>query len=298
MLSQQELFDLEAAGEISRGVLDQLAPKIKAGEPISKLYDEIVELIAKNGADLAFPPNISVNQVAAHDTAGIDETRKLATGSLVKIDIGANINGMLTDTARTFAIGGKKKLTAMIKAAEEGLEAAIEVIKPGVWPGEVGKAVQKTIASHGFRPVANLTGHQIARGNLHAGLTIPNTKPEMTFSKKKIEEGMIIAVEPFSTSGKAGMVKNRGKALIYSSLGKNKSETGKLLFERFKLVPFSLRDASRYLANQGIKVGNLADNLIKDRFHSYPPLVEATNGFVAQAEHTLYVTSNGVKIIT
>ncbi|MHA2297005.1 MAG: M24 family metallopeptidase [Candidatus Hodarchaeales archaeon] len=300
MLTQQELSDLEEAGKVARAVLDRLSPKVKAGTPIGKLYDHIVKTINKNGADLAFPPNISVNQVAAHDTAAINDNRKLTPGSLVKIDIGANFNGMLSDTAKTFTIKGKKIHEKMMKAAEEALNEAIKIIKPGIWPGEVGMAVQRTISSYGFRPVANLTGHQIAKGNLHAGITIPNVKPDRTFSKKKIQEGMIIAIEPFSTSGKAGMVKNRGKALIYSSLGKQKTNIGQLLYQRFQLVPFSLRDASRHLKGQGIEITakDLTNNLIRDRFRGYPPLAEESGGFVAQAEHTVYVTSNGAKIIT
>ena len=104
---------------------------------------------------------------------------------------------------------------------------------------------------------------------------------------------MIIAIEPFSTNGKAGSVRSgTGRPRIYSSIAPPKTEVGKIILNRYNRVPFSLRDAHRLFENKKYQfAGNkLGEILSKDHFRSYPPLIEATGGIVAQAEHTVYIT--------
>ncbi|GAG36846.1 unnamed protein product, partial [marine sediment metagenome] len=95
-LTREELQDLFLAGKIAHLALDQIEKHLKPGISISALYDSIVRIITrKEGVNLAFPPNISVNECAAHDTAAPDpmEKRTVSRKALIKIDIGANVNG-------------------------------------------------------------------------------------------------------------------------------------------------------------------------------------------------------------
>ena len=295
-LTKQDLKDLVLAGKIARLTLDKLEKHVKIGVPIGKLYDLAVNLICKTeGVDLAFPPNISMNECAAHDTAAPNDNRVIPAG-LLKIDIGANVNGFLSDTARTFSTDGK--YAKLIKSANVALKNAIDIIKPGIRLNEIGAIVEDTIEGYGFKPIANLTGHQLERGNLHAGISIPSVKSTHFGKRSKIKKGMLLAIEPFSTNGTAGYIVNSGNPLIYSLSGKPKSDTGSILAERYQKLPFSLRSATFLLEERGKKVDNLAEILDNDNFHSYSPLVEKSKGMVAQAEHTIFVTSNGAKILT
>ena len=140
--STSELHDLRLAGKIAHLTLDQVEKVIQPGLGVGKLFDIIESLITKR-AELAFPPNISVDNCAAHDSAAINEKRTLSKKSLVKVDIGANVNGMLSDTARTFSLDDKH--SRLIKSSKEALNAAIEVIKPGTRVNEIGIAVQNKI---------------------------------------------------------------------------------------------------------------------------------------------------------
>ncbi len=298
--SKSELHDLQLAGKIAHLTLDQIEKVIQPGLEIAKLYDLIESMITKK-ADLAFPPNISVDDCAAHDSAAINEKRIFAKKSLVKIDIGANVNGMLSDTARTFTLDGKH--SRLIKASKEALNAATEIIKPGLRVNEIGIAIQETIESFGFKPIANLTGHELAKGRLHAGLSIPSVK-SMPFAKRaKLKPGMILAIEPFATNGKglnSGYVEDAPRPpLIFSARGNPKSQVGKHLINRFGKVPFSLRSAARYLQKEKVKFpSDLGVVLAEDKFHGYRPLIEKTGGLVSQAEHTVLVTSKSGRIIT
>lgn len=298
--SREELHDLQLAGKIAQKTLDQLEPHIKSGVSIGSLYDSIVKLILKRGADLAFPPNISLDECAAHDTAAPNEKRIISKKALIKVDIGVNVNGMLSDTARTYSIDGKH--LRLIKASKEALIKAIEIIKPGIRVNEIGTVVQDTIESFGYKPIANLTGHQLEKGFLHSGLSIPNIK-SMPFSKRaKLKTGMILALEPFASNGKgvgSGYVEDaKRQALIYSSNGTPKTEIGKILVKKYHRLPFSLRSAVFFLNKERVPTKDLSDILSKDNFHGYKPLVEKTGGLVSQAEHTVIITTKGAKVIT
>lgn len=296
--SDEELRDLVRAGKIAHLALEKTCNKVKEGVKISALYDYAVNIITQTGAKLAFPPNISINEIAAHDSAAIEEKRVIPKNALVKIDLGANVNGMLSDTAKTVCVGGKH--TILIRAAEEALRNAISVIEPDIRVSTIGRVIQRSISSHGYRPISNLTGHLIDKGNLHAGLSIPNVERHgIGGGKARIKIGMILAIEPFVTMGKAGTVRDSTlPALIYSARGKPSSNEGKKLYERYKKIPFSLRDANKFLISESIKTDDLGAILKKDKFNGYKPLVESTNGVVAQAEHTIYVTKKGAKVIT
>jgi len=107
-LTKKDLQDLFLAGKIAKLTLDKIEPFIKTGTSIGSLYDSIVKIITSTkGVELAFPPNISIDECAAHDSAAPLEKRTIHKNALIKIDLGANINGMLSDTARTFSVGGK-----------------------------------------------------------------------------------------------------------------------------------------------------------------------------------------------
>ena len=79
--STSELHDLQLAGKIAHLTLDQVEKVIQPGLEIGKLFDIIETLITKR-ADLAFPPNISIDNCAAHDSAAINEKRTLSKKSL------------------------------------------------------------------------------------------------------------------------------------------------------------------------------------------------------------------------
>ncbi len=296
--TQQELQDLLRAGKIAQLTLDKLEAHIKPGVSIASLHDNAIKLILGAGADLAFPPNISLNECAAHDSAAPSEKRIIPEKALVKIDVGANVNGMLSDSARTISTDGRHGL--LIKAAKDALKNAIEIIKPGLRVSQIGEVVQDTIEGYGFKPISNLTGHQLEKGQLHAGFSIPSVKSVPFAQRSKLKKGMILALEPFSTNGSAGYIEDSGTAaLIYSSTGNPKSEVSKILVKRFKKVPFSLRYALTFLKEtKNFIPDDLGSVLSADGFHGYRPLIEKSRGMVAQAEHTVLVTGKGARIIT
>ncbi|MGA8536954.1 MAG: M24 family metallopeptidase, partial [Thermoplasmata archaeon] len=68
--------------------------------------EAIEESIRASGAQPAFPANLSRNDEAAHYTPDPDDTVTFVAGDLVKVDVGAHLDGAIADTADTVEVGG------------------------------------------------------------------------------------------------------------------------------------------------------------------------------------------------
>ncbi|EQD26228.1 methionine aminopeptidase, type II, partial [mine drainage metagenome] len=166
--------------------------------------EAIEDLIRSRGAAPAFPANLSRNQEAAHYTPSPDDEARFVEGDLVKVDVGAHLDGRIADTATTVEVGSTHRYDHLIRAVHEAVRAGISRIRADVPVEEISAAIEEAIHRRGVKPVANLTGHTIERYLLHAGTSIPNVRggPART-----LREGEIVAIEPFATNGR-GLIEN------------------------------------------------------------------------------------------
>ena len=283
------------AGVVAREARELGASRVKVGGSSLALADEIEDLIRKRGAQCAFPVNIGVNEVAAHYTPSRDNDRIFRQGDVVKIDVGAHVGGYPADTATTVEVG-TRNYSSLIQSAKDALSMCIEMIAPGTTPAAIGGMVSRTISSAGFKPVENLTGHSMEQFNLHAGLSIPNIE---TRDKTPFKEGMVLAIEPFASTG-AGRVSGKGRGAIYRIVRERKASAEIAAFyskmsSAFGPFPF----ASRWCD----KLDPDAQSLLQKMFRmgmvmSYPVLTDNASGIVAQAEHSVLVTSDGCELLT
>ena len=277
------------AGKIARNALQLGIRSIKEGVSYKEVAEKVEEYIKAKGAKPAFPVNISVNSVAAHFTPSNNCKEVFKKGDLVKLDVGAHINGCIGDTAMTIEVATKKH-AKLIEAAEEALKEAIRIIKAGIKIEEIGKSIEEKIKAYGFNPIKNLHGHSLERFKLHAGLSIPNF---YTKNKKMLKEGQVVAIEPFVTNG-VGIVIDSGLGNIYRI--EKRASIIKEIERRFNALPF----AERWLHEiYGERTPLKLSFLLKRRIIApYFKLVEMKGGMVSQAEHTLYVTDDGCEILT
>ena len=99
---------------------------------------------------IAFPTCISCNNIICHYSPLLSEPDSaLADGDLVKIDMGAHIDGFIAVVAHSFVIGATaenpitgRKADAMM-AAHLASEAALRLVKPGNDNIEVTETVNK-----------------------------------------------------------------------------------------------------------------------------------------------------------
>jgi methionyl aminopeptidase len=275
------------AGRILIEVKDNAVKKVKVGASLLELAEHIESSIKEKGAGVAFPVNISLNEEAAHATPSKNDKRVFAR-DLVKLDIGTHIDGYIADTAVTVDLGNNKEI---VKASQTALDAAIDVIKAGINTSKISEVIEKTITDFGFNPVVNLTGHGLEQYMQHAPPSILNKRIE---TGVKLKEGQVVAIEPFTSSGK-GRVYEAGHAEIFSLLELKpiRSRDARIVLneiETFKTLPF----AKRWL--QGRVDMSLRQLEAAGIIRSYPILKD--RGLVSQSEDTVIVTVDGCEVIT
>ncbi len=283
------------AGKIASEAREYGKDLLKEGANFLEIANKIEEFILKKGGKIAFPVQISINNIAAHYTPFPEDKNILKSGDLVKLDLGAHSEGYLGDTALTVEIKTKNN-QELIKAAEKALEEAIKLCKPGVKVCEIGEIVNTTISSCGFKPIKNLSGHKVDRYILHSNISIPNFNNN---DQTILEEGMIIAIEPFATTG-FGSVKEGKPSSNYRLLNTKPvrdsitKEVLNFIEKEFVTLPFAKRHLlTKFpLSKINFALGNLEKQGI---VYQYPQLPEKQEGcMVAQQEHTIYISNPSI----
>ena len=291
--------DFMKAGKIAAHALSYVAPMVRPGTKVLKICQLAEKKILESGATgVAFPCNVSINDEAAHYTSPHGDAKTFPDKGLVKIDVGANVNGYLSDTAITVDLDGS--FEKFVEASREALESAIEVVSPDVSLGDVGSAIERTIKRYGLRPIHQLSGHQLKQWNLHAGKNVPNVGMKLT---GKMRLGETFAIEPFATDGN-GTIKSGSMAYIFSNDMKNKKQLDtttqrvrNVARQRFGTLPW----AGRWLHSKSGNIDVTAAIKILERagaIHGYAVLYEGKNGMVSQFEHSIFVGSTGAIVST
>ena len=294
-----QIEDYIKAGKIVAEVRENVRKKNWVGVTLEEICEEVEGEILKRGAKRAFPVNTSVNEVAAHYTAEPNDEKIVSDTDLVKIDLGAQVNGYIADTAVTVCYDSQ--YDNLVQAAEDALKNAVSMIKIGVKSSDVGRTIEKTVKQLGFKPIMNLSGHSLAQYTIHAGKSIPNIWSIGSFSFKGDQA---YACEPFVTTDEGSGVVQEGKIKNIFALGSRKrtknEEADRLqeyIWTNFNMLPFALRWLLKDWEEKQAR--ELLEILMKKKVvHAYPILVERNGQRVAQAEHTFIPTENGATVTT
>lgn len=304
----------EKAGKIVSKTRSMAAEYVKADMKIIDLINFVEGNIVKMGGMPAFPCNVSINEITAHYTSPPGDESIIKRGDLVKIDLGAHVDGYIADSAISVFISDDDSATLqenvdrqfeddlsikMIETAHEALESAICTIRDGVELGKVGKAIEETINNKNFNSVSNLSGHSIDRWILHSEVSVPNIKEE---NNHIIHEGDVLAIEPFVTNG-IGRVDDTNDSYIFRFLRGRPMrmvQAKKLLdviTTNYKTISFSQRWLIDHIDSKYLNMA-MRQLLASRAIFPYHVLKEKSDSRVAQAEHTVIVESDGCKIIT
>jgi len=294
-----QIEDYIKAGKIASEVREMVRNKNWIGKTVYEICEEVEREIKKRGAKCAFPVNTSINEIAAHYTAEPNDPITIKDTDLVKIDLGAQINGHIADTAVTVCYDAQ--YDGLVQTAEDALAAAMSMIKSGVKASDIGRTIESTIKQRGYKPIANLSGHSLDQYTIHAGKSIPNIWSIGGFS---LSENSAYACEPFVTTEQGGgFVRNGQIKNIFAINSRKKTKNAdadKLLdfiWENFNMLPFALRWITKEREEK--KAKELLDILVKKKaVQAYPVLIEVNEQRVAQAEHTFIPNENGVNVTT
>ena len=200
-----QLKQMRVAGRITAEALLVAEEHIKPGIS-TKLLDSVIhDYIVKCGAKPSFlgyggfPGSacISINDEVIHGLPS--KKRILQEGDIVKVDVGAFIDGFHGDSARTFPVGKvSEEAMRLIEATKESFERGYAQVTAGLRVGDIGAAVEACAKEHGFSVVRRYVGHGVGH-ELHESPEVPNFGTPGRGAR--LYPGMVIAIEPMVNAG-------------------------------------------------------------------------------------------------
>lgn len=206
--SKEDIELIRISGDLLSRTLGEIAKVIKPGVKTKSLDTLAQTFIQDNGGSPAFlnysgfPYSlcISPNDQIVHGFPGDYE---LKDGDILSVDCGVKLNGFISDSAYTFQVGEvSEEVKKLLTVTQESLKKGIEQAVVGKRVGDISFAIQNYIDQYKYGIVKELVGHGVGI-ELHESPEVPN------YGQRgrgiKLQEGMVIAIEPMVNLGKAGV---------------------------------------------------------------------------------------------
>ncbi|MBM3501183.1 MAG: type I methionyl aminopeptidase [Armatimonadetes bacterium] len=227
--SRDELAAMREAGKVVAGCLDMLAGLLVPGVTTAELDGRAEEYIRDHRATPSFkglygyPATIccAPNDVVVH---GIPDAQTvLREGDILGIDIGARMDGMHADMARTLEVGPvSERARRLIDKTRGALEAGIAQAVEGNRVLDISRAIQAAVEGAGYSVTRELTGHGIGR-RFHEPPSIPNFVEPGQFPDDyavRLRRGMALAIEPMVAEGDYRLVRDPDRWTYRTADGK------------------------------------------------------------------------------
>jgi methionyl aminopeptidase len=197
MVKSNEIIDrMRTAGRIASEVLQATATALEPGittDALDAICHEATVIRDAYPSPLnyhGFPKSIctSVNEVICH---GIPDSRPLAEGDIVNLDVTVYVEGVHGDTSATFAVGQTDgESERLVRVTEQCLQLGIAAVAPDRPISDVGRAIERHAHGAGYSVIRSFCGHGIGEV-FHSRPQIPHyydpgastvMKPDMTFT--------------------------------------------------------------------------------------------------------------------
>lgn len=305
----------KAAAEIANQAMMGVLEFIKPGQNIVEVCEHGDKII-QNGANstyrklkegekgVAFPTCISINNCVGHFSPLPEEsTVILKEGDLVKIDLGAHIDGYVSTCAHTFILGQTAESTPatgriadVICAAHFASECAIRLARPGKKNTDVTNAIKKVAAIFNVNPVEGVLSHQMKQHVIDGNKVIANRlDADQSVEEFTFETNQVYAFDIILSTGEGKSREETNRTTVFKrAIDRNyqlKLTASRQIFseiqKRFSTLPFTLRALNDKRRRLGIV------ELIKhDLVDSYPVLYEKEGELVAQFKFTVLILPN------
>jgi methionyl aminopeptidase len=218
--SPAEIDAIGAAGEILVRTLRLLERQVRPGVSTAELDQAAERYIRSQGAVptfkgyRGFPGSIcaSPNSMIVH---GIPGPYRLERGDVISLDVGVTLDGWVADAARTLPVGPVSALAShLLEATERSLFRGVEQCVTGNRLGDVSHAIQASAEGDGLAVVRSLVGHGVGR-SMHEDPQIPNFGEPG--KGPRLQEGMVLAIEPMTTTGTIDVQTGEDGWAIYST---------------------------------------------------------------------------------
>ncbi|XP_077997171.1 proliferation-associated protein 2G4-like [Glandiceps talaboti] len=309
-------------GEMVNKILLKLIEESSDGQSALKICELGDKLILEHTAGvfkkekdikkgIAFPTCVSTNNCVCHfSPLKSDPDYTLKNGDMVKIDLGAHVDGFIAVVAHTFVVGASKdnKVTGrqadVIVAAHTAAEAALRLVKPGNENYLVTDTIQKATESFDCKPVEGMLSHQLKRNVIDGDKSIiqnPNEAQRKEHERCDFEVHEVYAIDMLVSTGEGKGKEGNTRTTVYKRkdiVYQLRMKSSRIFFSemerRFDLMPFTLR-AFDEEKKARLGVIECVKHQLVDPF---PVLWEKEGEFVAQMKFTVLLMPNGPQKIT
>lgn len=208
----QEIEKLKTGGIILSAILRELKALCIAGAETAELDALAQKRMAEHGGKPSFlgytvarevapfpgAVCISINEEVVHGLP--TPSRTIKDGDIVGLDIGMWRDGLATDMATTVVVGKiSDPVQALVTETRASLEVALSNVKAGKWIHDIGNAIDDYLTPKGYGIVRDLVGHGVGHA-VHEDPQIPHFRDHYA-PRVKMQEGMVLAIEPMVTLG-------------------------------------------------------------------------------------------------
>jgi len=270
-------------------------------DAVSKLYNNKKNI--EKG--IGFPTCISVNNIVGHFSPLSADQIVLKEGDLVKVDLGAHIDGYVSVAAHSFVLSPNTvtgKQADVILACHTASEIALRLLKPGNKNTQITDAIAKVAADYKVNPVVGVLSHQQKRFVIDGEKVIINkTEVDQKVDEIEFAPNEVYAIDIVMSTGDGKPREIDERTTVYKrsmdTVYKLKTKTARLILseidKQFPTFPFTIRALDEKKVRFGIK--ECRDH---DLVHAYPVLSEKEGEFVAHFKFTALVLGSGTTRIT
>ena len=209
--SPEDVKKMQIAGRLASEVLDYITPFVKPGVTTGELdrlcHDYMVNEQGTIPAPLNYAPPghdpyprsicTSVNHQVCH---GVPGDKQLKTGDIVNIDVTVIKDGWHGDTSRMFYVGEPSiQAKRLCEITYQAMWHGIAMVRPGIFLGDIGHAIQTFAEAQGCSIVREFCGHGIGRGFHEEPQVLHYGRPGTGI---KLVEGMTFTIEPMINAGR------------------------------------------------------------------------------------------------
>ncbi len=196
----EEQAGIEYATEVADYGLWKALEVFRPGDSEKDLENSFIKYIAEKGGQEIFFVATANLRAAFSDTSDRPDAA-IPVGSMIRFDYGAKVGGYTSDLARTVCVGRPDpKVAALYDAIKAGLDAAIDMVKPGVKACDIfHKAMEVTRASG----LPAYRRHHVGHG---IGLEVYDKPSFAPSDATELQENMVINLEtPYYELGWGGV---------------------------------------------------------------------------------------------
>uniref|UniRef100_A0A1B6EFY4 Peptidase M24 domain-containing protein n=1 Tax=Clastoptera arizonana TaxID=38151 RepID=A0A1B6EFY4_9HEMI len=276
-------------------------------EETSKVFKKEKEL--KKG--IAFPTCISVNNCFCHFSPLRSEPDCiLKDEDVVKVDLGAHVDGFIAVVAHTIVIGASKenkvkgKKANAVLAAHYASQAALRLLKAGNETYTITDTVQKIAEAYECKPIEGMLSHQLKQFKIDGEKTIiqnPSDAQKKEHEKFEFATHEVYAMDVLVSTGEGVGKEANTRVSIYKKTDETyqlKLRASRMFYSevlhKFGSMPFNLRNFEDEIKAK-LGVGECVNHKLIEPFQV---LYEKPSEVVVQFKFTVLLMPNGAHRIT